>query len=158
MKVIVRTRLEASAERVWSELKTSRLLTYVTAPLQKFVPVKPPALPEIWSEGDYQVKLLSFGVLPTGKQTISISYPESDPLRPNILRLRDNGSGDLARVWDHMITLEPLSSSQCLYEDSVEVKAGLLTPFIWGYAWMFYHWRQMRWRRLVAANFDYSAV
>lgn len=39
--------------------------------------------------------------------------------------------------------------------DRVEVKAGLLTPFIWAYASLFYHYRQHRWRRLVEGGFAY---
>jgi hypothetical protein len=34
--------------------------------------------------------------------------------------------------------------------DRVDIRAGLLTPFIWLFAQGFYRWRQYRWGRLLA--------
>jgi hypothetical protein len=70
--------------------------------------------------------------------------------------VRDNGHGDLPRKWDHRITLVPQPGGGTLYTDRVEVGAGVLTPFVWLFAGMFYRHRQRRWRRLVENDFDYE--
>jgi hypothetical protein len=45
-----------------------------------------------------------------------------------------------------------------LSRDTVEVRAGVLTPFIWLFAQLFYRHRQRRWRALVARRFAYGAA
>jgi hypothetical protein len=50
------TILDCPPERAWQELQTSRLLIFITAPLVRFVPVDPPALPAIWAEERYLVR------------------------------------------------------------------------------------------------------
>jgi hypothetical protein len=54
-----------------------------------------------------------------------------------------------------MITIEP-NAAGVVYRDRVEVRAGVLTPFIWVFAQIFYRHRQRRWRRLAANGFDYG--
>ena len=71
--------------------------------------------------------------------------------------MRDNGRGDLAKRWDHRITIEGTDQGTTQYTDRVEVEAGLLTPGVWAFAQLFYRYRQARWRRLVRHDFDYNA-
>jgi len=63
-------------------------------------------------------------------------------------KLRDNGYSALITTWDHWITVEPDGERGTRYRDEVEVKAGLLTPFVWLFAQVFYRHRQRRWRAL----------
>lgn len=98
------------------------------------------------------MRLRMFGVVPLGNQRIVITKPMLGPLR---YQLRDNGSGDLASRWDHLITIEPVGSDQCRYTDEVELKAGILTAFVWAFASVFYAYRQWRWRKLVKDDFAY---
>jgi hypothetical protein len=150
------TILDCPPERAWQEVQTSRLLTYITSPLVQFVPVEPPTLPAIWSEERYLVQMRLFGLLPFGTQWIVITKPVLDvtPGRRHY-ELRDNGHGDVIAVWDHWIILRETEDGRTHYTDRVEVKAGLLTPFIWAYASLFYRYRQHRWRRLVRSGFAY---
>ena len=62
------TILDCPPERAWQEVQTSRLLTYITSPLVRFVPVDPPTLPAVWSEERYLVQMRLFGLLPFGTQ------------------------------------------------------------------------------------------
>lgn len=144
------TILDVSAERAWAALRRPELLAYVARPIQAFHPVDPPLWPVTWADGRYQVKLRLFGLLPMGEQWIVIETPAG---RSGSYRLRDNGHGDLVRRWDHLITIDPLSGDRCRYTDQVEVRAGLLTPFVAAFAWIFYRHRQRRWRRLVSSSF-----
>jgi ligand-binding SRPBCC domain-containing protein len=158
MQVIVdvSTRLDAPIERVWDEVQTSRLLVHVTSPLVRFTPLEPNAFPERWSEGRYQVRMKLLGVLPAGSQVIAISKAQTNEGGQRCFVLRDNGSGDLAKTWDHVISLRELPDGATWYQDRIEVKAGLLTPFVWLFAQAFYRHRQRRWRRLVARGFNYD--
>lgn len=51
------------------------------------------------------------------------------------------------------MTLKKIDEETTLYSDEVEVQAGLLTIFVWVFAWFFYKHRQKRWAQLVANNF-----
>lgn len=144
------TILDVSAERAWAVVRRPDLLEHVARPLQGFEPVDPPRWPATWVDGRYKVRLRMFGIVPMGEQWIVI---ETLAARPGTYRLRDNGHGDLVRRWDHLITIEPASADRCRYTDEVEVRAGLLTPFVAAFAWVFYRHRQRRWRGLVASDF-----
>ncbi|MEO1078309.1 MAG: hypothetical protein AAFY29_02050 [Pseudomonadota bacterium] len=147
----VSTHLNASPERVRQELKTSRLLEYVNEGLLSFQAEEASSLPEVWEEGRFRVRLKLFGWLPIGYQDIGIEQPsESDQWV-----VRDNGSGSIARVWDHLIFVEP-DGEGTQYTDRIQVEAGLLTPFVALFAHIQYRYRQRRWRRLVARNFAYG--
>lgn len=142
--------LDVSAERAWAMVGRPDLLQHVVYPLQVFEPMDPDALPAVWSDGRYKVRCRMFGIVPVGEQWIVISTVEAGPGR---YVLRDDGHGDLATRWDHCITIRPISIDRCRYTDEVEIEAGLLTPFVVAFAWVFYRHRQRRWRALVASDF-----
>ena len=150
------TLLTCSPAHAWQEVQTSRLLTYVTAPLVRFTPVNAPALPTVWADDRYLVQMHLFGWLPFGRQWIVISREIGDtaPGRQHYT-LRDNGHGDVVTTWDHRIVLRETADGQTQYTDQVDIQAGLLTPLIWLYAILFYRYRQYRWRQLVARDFCY---
>ncbi|UQN08068.1 hypothetical protein [Deinococcus sp. QL22] len=152
MHVTLSVILDAPAARVWREVQTSRLLEYVASPFQTFEPVQPYMLPQIWRTGTYLVRLRLGGLLPLGLQWIVISFPSSAVG----FELRDQGRGHLARTWDHRITVQALPGGRTRYTDAVEVRAGLLTPLVWGFAQLFYRHRQRRWQRLVRSGFGYT--
>lgn len=147
MRLRLATALPVPAECAWELVQTSALLEHVAAPVMRFVPVEPATLPAVWSDGTYRVRPLLFGLLPLGHQWIVIGRPA---VGAGFHRLRDNGRGSLARRWDHLITIEPAGADGCRYTDEVEVEAGVLTPFVWLFAQLFYRHRQRRWRALAA--------
>lgn len=152
MKVRVQTELAAPIDRVWEALQTPKLLLHVAAPLLVFRPAGGATLDETFADGKVRVWMWLFGVIPFGRQWLNVSRPI---VREDLRQIRDDGSGDLIRRWDHIITIRPLSASTTHYEDVVEVDAGLLTPIIWAFAAVFYRWRQHRWRGLVRRNFSF---
>ena len=81
MIVDISTMLTCSIDEAVSHLKTPRLLEFVASPLVRFVPVRPPVFPEVWSTGEYSVALRLFGVVPFGKQAIVIARPRHDRRR-----------------------------------------------------------------------------
>jgi hypothetical protein len=145
LRFLLSTKLPITAEEAAALVATPALLNHIAAPLLRFVPIDPPVLPEVWGERRYHVRVMLGGLLPLGRQWIDISRhggPDGG------FRMRDNGSGDLARRWDHWITITPDDAGGCAYTDDVEIDAGLLTPLVWSFAKLFYAHRQRRWRAL----------
>jgi hypothetical protein len=123
-------------------VQTPRLLQHVAWPLVVFRSREHGGFPQQWAPGPHRLWMLAFGLIPLGPQTIGI---EIGPHENNLYRLRDNGSGLLARTWDHLITIAP-EGAGARYTDKVRIGAGLLTPLVWAFASIFYRWRQVRWR------------
>lgn len=156
MKTTISTLLDAEPERVWAELQRPGLLEYVAAPLVVFDPVDPASFPEQWGEDEYRVAVLLFGLIPLGEQTIRTSEVRvNDADGEGFYQLRDDGTGRLVPVWDHLISVRETPDGKTVYTDEIEVKAGVLTPVVWLFAALFYRHRQRRWRKLVANDFEY---
>jgi transglutaminase-like putative cysteine protease len=153
VRLALTTHLDAPPELVWEHLQTSRLLEYVAAPMLRFEPLRPTKLPATWSDGEYEVKLRLFGWLPIGRQTMRVSRRSDGDAR----LLRDDGRGQLATTWDHLIRVEPEAGGGTRYTDTVEVRAGIFTFPIWCFAQAFYRHRQHRWRVLVRHGFDFES-
>jgi hypothetical protein len=151
MLVDVATVLPCAPSEVIKHVKMPRLLLHVAHPLVKFIPRYPAQLPEHWAEGTYWLSLYVFGFIPFGKQAVVIGYPNPS----TGFSIRDNGHSRLIKKWDHVITVEP-STNGTLYRDHINVEAGLLTPFIWLFAQIFYRHRHRRWHQLVARGFGYA--
>ena len=135
--------LDASIGHVWDLVQQPKTLEFIASPLVRFVPLQPNVWPDRWQPGRHQTGMLLFGLLPMGTHWIDISVPSPHTVR-------DNGHGQLVRVWDHWITLQALPDGRTKYTDLVEVQAGILTPFIWAFAFVFYRHRQRRWHQLLA--------
>ncbi|HXZ67514.1 MAG TPA: hypothetical protein VEH07_02895 [Alphaproteobacteria bacterium] len=120
-----------AAEELWRAVHDPNVLRRVVAPLLTLEPLEPKVFPEEFMPASYVVSVKALGWLPLGRQAINISHPAPEPGEslPRYV-LHDKGSGDLARVWDHRITIEPLSKTTCRLTDVVSIDAGLLTPLV----------------------------
>ncbi|MCA3035096.1 MAG: hypothetical protein ING33_07805 [Rhodocyclaceae bacterium] len=148
--------LSCSPQKCFAEVQTPRLMLHIARPLVRFAPIEPKVLPERWEQKEYLVSVRIFGLLPMGRQWVNISGRDrSNEFGRFYVELRDNGCGTLISTWDHLITLQA-SGQGCSYSDRVEVRAGLLTPLVWAFAWFFYRHRQRRWEHLVANGFAYG--
>jgi hypothetical protein len=147
MKVSLSTRIAMSPDEVWQKVQTPELLMHIAAPLVRFELLEPADATNFSASDRFLVRLTLFGFLPFGAQWIVPSV-HVDDAAPWPKRLRDNGHSALIETWDHWITVEPDGEGGTRYRDEVEVKAGLLTPFIWAFAQIFYRHRQRRWRAL----------
>lgn len=152
MQVQISTILKDAPDRIWRDVQTSKLLQYIAQPLIVFEPVSPPTFPEIWGDGNYQVRMRLFGVLPLGTQWIVIRHMASS----EGYDLLDDGHSNMITRWQHLISLRPAPEGSTLYTDTVNIDAGWLTFGVWLFANIFYRYRQSRWRRLVRRNFSYD--
>jgi hypothetical protein len=146
--VTISTYLDAAPEVVRKHVMTPALLLYVVAGAMRFRPVQPRTFPPIWQPGNYRVSMWALHIIPIGWQNVKIELPGPT----DEWWVRDNGSGSLARIWDHRIFIEP-EGSGTRYIDQVSVDAGILSWVVWVYAQLFYRYRQRRWRKLVALEF-----
>ena len=151
MRIDVSTYLPCTFDQAVTHVRTSKLLQFVAAPLVRFTAVNPAHFPESWFEATFWVRLHIFSLVPFGQQAIVISMPQTE----TGFALRDAGHSALIKTWDHLIIIEPQADG-VLYRDRVEVRAGVLTPFIWLFAQLFYRHRQRRWRVLVDQEFRYG--
>jgi len=152
MIINVETKLRSDFKSVVKYVNMSATLDFIAHPLIHFTPIEPKKYPREWKNGEYPVAMKMFNFVPLGTQTIGIEkHKEKDA---NEFILRDLGHGQLAKTWDHWIfvrkTLDPKVTR---YIDRIDVKAGILTPFIAFYAAIFYRWRQHRWKKLIHLGF-----
>jgi hypothetical protein len=90
----------------------------------------------------------AFHLIPVGWQTVGIELPgENDSWF-----VLDNWSGSVTRAWDHLIFIKP-DEDGTRYVDEVRIDAGIFSWPVSVYARLFYLYRQMRWRKIVAADF-----
>jgi len=144
--------LNAPIQTVWHYLLKPELLIFIAKPLQRFIPIEPKEFPKTWQAGTYKTKLVTLGFIPFGQHSIVIEIPPGNSDKTK--KLRDNGHGEIITQWNHLIELNAMADHKTIYTDTVDIKAGLLTPFIWLYAAIFYTWRQRQWRFLVSNNFS----
>ena len=152
MRIHFTTTLDAPAGWVVAQLQSTAVFRHITSPLVRFAPVQG-HWPTQWAPGELDLHMRLLGVLPMGRQTVRISIESPLDGSPWPV-LRDNGSGQLMRLWDHRIHVRDLSGGRTAYTDDIEVQARhlpwLLTPLAAAFAWVFYRHRQRRWRALAA--------
>lgn len=144
MKVYVESILECPPQKVWNELLNSSSFVRIIKPLVYTKPCAPSHYPERWSEGlTLLIKPYLFSVIPMSKKTIHIEKIDHD-LR--FMQTRESDS--LVKVWDHEISVQSQGNNQTKYSDTIEIKAGIFTPFVWLFAKWFYRHRQNQWKEL----------
>ncbi len=149
MRSKISSKFNTSPDKVWELVKRSDTMIFIAKPIVSFQPVGK-QFPEIWEEGQYETSVKLFGFIPIGSQVIRISIDSENR------RIRDDGFGKkgllgLMSKWDHYIFIDNDNKNPNItnYTDQIEVKAGLLTIFIWIFANIFYMWRQYRWKKLL---------
>lgn len=152
MTAEIRTRFRCDYDTVVWQVQRPATLEFIARPLVVFTPVEPTSFPALWKEGRYLVDMKVFGALPFGRQYIGIEKVNENDPREYVIR--DNGSGQLIRKWDHHILIRRTDDDTVTdYTDRIDIDAGPLTLFIWMFAHVFYRWRQHRWKRLIARSF-----
>lgn len=142
MMVRVSTVLDAPADRVWSVLRKVRTLAYISRGLIGIPDAD--GWPEEFSEGmGVSTKLLLFHLIPTSEHHIAVVSVDDEKREAYT-----NEHGGAIKTWNHRVRVAPVSEKKCLYTDEVEIRAGVLTPFVWLFAQAYYRYRQMRWRGL----------
>jgi NADH dehydrogenase FAD-containing subunit len=129
----------ADSKTIFAKLQEVSTLQYICDPLAKFTPLDKR---HIWAAGarikfDLWVMGIGFGI-----HTIDVDAFDRE-------RISTREHNQSVPVWNHIIKLEELSGGRTRYTDTVEVRAGLKTIFIWLRANVFYRHRQRKWRKLL---------
>ncbi|HSH05057.1 MAG TPA: hypothetical protein VLL52_21260 [Anaerolineae bacterium] len=148
MIATISTIMNTTPEHLWEEIKKPASLKYVAAPLLYFFPIGDTELNNDWEiNKEYNLKLFFLKFIPLG--THKITLKKIDFSTNEII---SNESGKLAKVWNHTIKFNPINSHQIEYTDIIEIKAGVLTLFIWLFSHIFYRHRQRRWKQLLSSK------
>jgi hypothetical protein len=152
MIINVEAKLRSDFKSIVQYVNYSATLDFIAHPLIYFTPLDRKTYPREWKNGDYLVRMKMFNLFPLGTQTIGIERLKEKDSEEYILR--DRGHGQLAKTWDHWIFVRKTADKDVTcYIDRIEVKAGILTPFVAFYAAIFYRWRQHRWKKLIHLEF-----
>lgn len=143
MRVKISTVLEAPPPLVWQALQQFATLQYVTRGVLGIRPIDDTFLEEmIWQAGEsVTVRLYAFHLIPLWQHHLQIQSVD----QVNWHAISQESGGPVTE-WVHTITLETRNGDETTYTDIIDIKAGLLTPFIALFAMLFYRYRQMRWR------------
>lgn len=146
MIATISTYFACSEDELWEKIKEPWSLQYVAAPILSFIPEGGVTLTGDWEVNKpYPLKLFLFSVIPLGTHTITLIKIDKESKT-----IQSQEKGLIAPVWNHDIHFSEIEPGKVSYTDKIEIKAGLLTPFIWFFAHLFYRHRQRRWRRLLA--------
>ena len=146
MTANISSKLPCTESELWEKISNPLSLQYITSPVLKFVPENDDLFKTQWRiNTSYQLKLYLFGYVPLGRHSITLKVIDKNK---NIIKSRENGV--LAKVWNHTISFNEKEDGQVHYTDTIEIKAGVLTPFIWLFAHLFYRHRQKRWKQLLS--------
>ncbi len=140
MTVRVSTQLPIAADEACRLALKPALLSFVLWPWLSMRPTAP--LPATIAEGDrLQARLQFLGIVPAWTHTLLI-----ERLSAHEIASREHGGP--VNAWNHTLTFEPTEKRSCRYTDTVEVRAGALTPVVAIFAALMYRYRQARWRAL----------
>lgn len=133
--------LDAAADQVWAAVRTPTAFRYVTRWALRIT-----GLPRTgrFTEGTrIEGWLLLGGLLPIHRHHLELVRVDHAAMT-----LSSHERGGVLRRWDHDIVVEPLGGDRSRYTDRVLIDAGPATVPIAVFAWLFYRYRQSRWRRL----------
>jgi hypothetical protein len=134
--------LDAPASRVWAVARTPAAFRFVTRGVLRIT-----GLPRSGTIGEgtrIEGWLLLGGVLPVHRHHLEVVRVDE-----TAMTLSSNERGGVLRRWDHDIIVERLDDDRARYTDRVLIDAGPFTLPVVAFAWLFYRYRQRRWREVV---------
>lgn len=148
----IETTFKCNFETVVKNLNKSSTHKYISSPMLTFTPTNTKDYSGNWVDGEVKVRMKLFDRISIGKQVFRIQKIQENHKDEYIIR--DNGYGELAHRWDHWVFVRKTGKeNKTTYIDRIEVKAGILTIFVWLFANIFYRWRQFRWKKLIKNSF-----
>lgn len=145
--VRVATQLPISAGRAWELLVRKETFLHVTRGMLAIA--EPEGLPEpFFVEGatvDLRVRPLSLPPWTAHRVTF-------ERVDASAREIQTRESGGVVTTWNHLMRVERLTPQTCRYSDTVSVFAGWLSLGVGAFVWLFYRYRQRRWRALARAD------
>ena len=138
MRVLSKFTIDCDADAAWRALHSPRVLAEVYGPFLDMQPLE--AIPTQWEHGQNAAVGLSVaGLIPVGRQLISITDAEREVGGVRVRIIRDSGmplTGPLAvlDVWDHQMAVSPLPDGRTLWRERLVI-GGAAAPALWPGLW-----------------------
>ena len=151
MRVLSKFTIDCDADAAWRALHSPRVLAEVYGPFLDMQPLE--AIPTQWEHGQNAAVGLSVaGLIPVGRQLISITHAEREVGGVRVRIIRDSGmplTGPLAvlDVWDHQMAVSPLPDGRTLWRERLVI-GGAAAPALWPGLWALWQWRAARIRQI----------
>jgi hypothetical protein len=151
MRILLKFTIDCDADAAWRAVHSPRAVAELYGPLLALEPLSPDDLPTSWAPGDdAPVQLSLAGLVPMGRQLISVSDRVTTDSRGEVRIFRDSGiplTGPLASldVWDHQMAIAPAPGdpAKTLWRDRLVI-AGPTAPALWPVLWLTWQWRAAR--------------
>jgi hypothetical protein len=144
MRLHVETRLDCPADHAFQAVQSSALLGEICAGWCRFEPVGDETVPATWAAGGhFRLKPYIFGVLPSGVHEFKVVRIDHAAREMHF-----SEHDAVVSRWEHLIRVRPAAAG-CIYSDTIDLDAGLLTPVVFLWSKAFYTARQRRLRRLL---------
>jgi hypothetical protein len=156
MRVRLDLLLDCPADAAWEAVHSPAVFRAVSGPFTTAESLEPEGFPERWAGIEHRVRLRMLGVLPMGTQLIRL---RDETLADGTRVVHDEGgplTGAMRIVtrWHHRMAISPDAASpgaRTRFRDTLELGAGVLTPFAWLGFWVFWQLRARQLRRLAPA-------
>ena len=147
LTIRVRSRLAAPADQIWQLLLSKKTFLFITEGMMTFTDSEDWPEPLFSSDTKIDTKVCLFGRGPASPHQVRIL--RVDEVKQEI---DTEESGGLVSVWNHRMRVDAVSREESLYTDHIELQAGLITPLVWPFAFLYYRYRHRRWRKLLAES------
>lgn len=144
----ITTKLNCTDLKLWSIILKPETLQYIASPILYFTPIHRDEPFNEWRVGKtYKLKIYLFKYLPLGKHYITIFNIDK-----KLNKIETHESGLMSPIWNHSILFNRISN-EIEYTDQIEIKAGVMTFFIWIFAQIFYRHRQRKLKKLLKRKY-----
>ena len=149
MRVRLNLLLDCPPDAAWEAVHSPAVFQAVSGPITVAQSLEPGGFPQRWPGGDHRVRWRMLGMLPMGTQLIRLS----DEMLPGERVVHDEGrpltgAMRIVRRWHHRMAVSDAGDGRTRFRDTLDVGAGLLTPFAWLGFWVFWQLRARQLRRL----------
>ena len=154
MRLLLKLDLDCTPDAAWGMLTDPRALQQLYSPVMTVTPLEPGGFPAELTEGEHEVAVRAFGMLPMGTQIINVHFLQRSG---GVRMLRDTGpttSGLLGLIttWEHSMAVSPLPDGRTRYRDRLRFTAGPLGLVFWPILWGVWQWRASRIQALAATR------
>lgn len=153
MRILLKFVIDCDADAAWRALHSPRAVAELYGPLLDVEGLE--EMPTSFSSGDdVPVQMTLGGIVPVGRQLISVADRETNDGDARVRVFRDWGvplTGVLASldVWDHQMAVSaaPGDPSKTLWRERLTI-GGATAPVLWPGLWAMWQWRAARIRAL----------
>lgn len=134
--------LNVSANEAWARVKTTQFILNMSEPMFRYRMIVPNAVPNEFSDGQYEMIAIALGVIPLDRQKVNSKLSVDESSGHFVIH---NISKGFPYSWDHLITLTDNGNGTCNYTDGINIYAGPFTPLFKKITQMIFRQRQKNW-------------